>query len=72
MVTGGAKYAEKQKQKMKNTYLLLKAMPWIYSPGFSFGGTPEQLKKLQSWVPLLYPYGVYEITNGGGGADIGP
>jgi carboxypeptidase Q len=27
---------------------------------------------MQAWVPLLLPYGVYQITQGGGGADIGP
>ena len=24
------------------------------------------------WKILFYPYGVYDFTNGGGGADIGP
>jgi hypothetical protein len=27
---------------------------------------------LKSWTPLFRPYGVEEIGNGGGGADIGP
>ncbi len=30
------------------------------------------MKKAQSWVSLLHPYGVYEITGGGGGADVNP
>jgi hypothetical protein len=35
-------------------------------------GKPEQYAKAKSWEPLLKPYGIYEISNGGGGADIGP
>ena len=27
---------------------------------------------IQDWKPLFYPYGVYELVSGGGGADIGP
>ncbi len=32
----------------------------------------EQLQKIQPWVQLLKPYGVYELSEGGGGSDIGP
>lgn len=35
-------------------------------------GKPEQYAKAKSWEPLFKPYGIYEISNGGGGADIGP
>jgi hypothetical protein len=35
-------------------------------------GQPEQYAKAKSWEPLFRPYGIYEISNGGGGADIGP
>ncbi|HEV8271942.1 MAG TPA: M20/M25/M40 family metallo-hydrolase [Chitinophagaceae bacterium] len=70
---GGNKYAEEAKAKNEKHIFALESDAGGFSPrGFSFGGSPEQLKKIQSWVPLLYPYGVYEITNGGGGADIGP
>ncbi len=70
---GGNKYAEEAKAKNEKHIFALESDAGGFTPrGFSFGGSPEQLKKLQSWVPLLYPYGVYEITNGGGGADIGP
>jgi len=70
---GGTKYAEEAKAKNEKHIFALESDAGGFTPrGFSFGGTPEQLKKLQGWVPLLYPYGVYEITNGGGGADIGP
>jgi hypothetical protein len=44
-----------------------------FSPrGFSFKMSDEQLKKVQSWLPLLQPYGTYKLEAGGGGADIGP
>ncbi len=70
---GGAKYAEEAKTKNDKHIFAMESDAGGFTPrGFTFGGTPEQLKKVQSWIPLLYPYGVYEITNGGGGADIGP
>ena len=70
---GGNKYAQEAKTKNEKHIFALESDAGGFTPrSISFGGTPEQLKKLQSWIPLLYPYGVYEITNGGGGADIGP
>lgn len=70
---GGNKYAQEAKDKNEKHIFALESDAGGFTPrGFSFGGSDEQLKKLQGWVPLLYPYGVYEITNGGGGADIGP
>ena len=70
---GGAKYAEEAKSKNEKHIFAMESDAGGFTPrSFSFGGTQDQLKKLQSWIPLLYPYGVYEIENGGGGADIGP
>jgi hypothetical protein len=70
---GGTKYAEEAKGKNEKHIFALESDAGGFTPrGFTFGGTPEQLKKVQGWIPLLYPYGVYEITDGGGGADIGP
>jgi hypothetical protein len=70
---GGTKYAEEAKAKNEKHIFALESDAGGFTPrGFTFGGTPDQLKKTQSWIPLLYPYGVYEITDGGGGADIGP
>ncbi|MGZ2972716.1 hypothetical protein, partial [Pseudomonas aeruginosa] len=40
--------------------------------GFGFTMNPTQLKKVQSWMPLLAPYGTGILRMGGGGADIGP
>jgi len=70
---GGNKYAEEAQAKNEKHVFALESDAGGFTPrSISFGGTDEQLKKVQSWMPLLYPYGVYEITNGGGGADIGP
>ena len=70
---GGTKYADEAKAKNENHIFALETDAGGFTPrAFSFGGTPEQLKKVQNWIPLLYPYGVYQVTNGGGGADISP
>ena len=70
---GGTKYAEEAKAKNEKHIFALESDAGGFTPrGVSFGGSNEQLQKLQGWVPLLKPYGVYEINNGGGGADIGP
>ena len=70
---GGTKYAEEAKVKNEKHIFALESDAGGFTPrGFTFGGTDEQLKKVQGWVPLLWAYGVYEITNGGGGADITP
>ena len=70
---GGTKYADEAKAKSEKHVFALESDGGGFSPrGFTFGGTPEQLTKVQSWVALLHPYGVYEITGGGGGADISP
>ena len=34
--------------------------------------SPAQLEKIRGFAPLFQPYGVYELNQGGGGADIGP
>ncbi|HYM94078.1 MAG TPA: M20/M25/M40 family metallo-hydrolase [Chitinophagaceae bacterium] len=70
---GGMKYTEEAKEKNEKHIFALESDNGGFTPrAFSFGGSPEQMKKVQSWIPLLLPYGVYEIENGGGGADIGP
>jgi hypothetical protein len=70
---GGTKYAEEAKNKNEKHIFALESDAGGFTPrGVSFGGSNEQLQKLQSWVSLLKPYGVYDINAGGGGADIGP
>lgn len=70
---GGTKYADEAKAKNEKHVFALESDAGGFTPrGFSFGGTQDQLIKLRSWIPLLIPYGVYEMNNGGGGADVGP
>jgi hypothetical protein len=40
--------------------------------GFGLDMKPAQRQKIQTWQPLFFPYGVYDFTQDGGGADIGP
>lgn len=70
---GGRKYAEIAKAENKNHIFALESDAGGFTPrafGFSIGG--DTLTKLRNWVPLFKPYGVYEFSEGGGGADIGP
>ena len=70
---GGTKYAEEAKTKNEKHIFALESDAGGFSPrGYTFGGTPEQLQKLQNWIPLLTWYGVYQIVGGGGGADVSP
>jgi hypothetical protein len=68
---GGSKYAVEAKAKNERHIFALESDAGSFTPrGFSFGGTPEQMKKVRSWIPLLFPYGVYRIDEGSGGADV--
>lgn len=70
---GGTKYAEVGKTSGEKFYFALESDAGGFTPrGFGCTVSKEQLEKMQAWVPLLLPYGVYQITQGGGGADIGP
>ena len=70
---GGTKYAEEAIAKNEKHIFAVETDAGGFSPrGYSFGGLPDQLKKLQSWIPLLIWYGVYQIVDGGGGADVSP
>jgi carboxypeptidase Q len=72
-LAGGTKYAEEAKAKNEKHIFALESDAGGFTPrAFSIGGNAEQIKKVIDWLPLLQPYGVYEIINAGGGADIGP
>ena len=62
--------AEAKAKNEKHIFALESDAGGFTPRSFSFGGSAEQMKKMESWIPLLVPYGVYEILNGGGGADI--
>ncbi|HQR93057.1 MAG: peptidase M28 family protein [Bacteroidetes bacterium 24-39-8] len=71
---GGTKYAEVAKQLNEKHLFALESDEGGFTPrGFGFTTQNKaQLAKLQSWLPLLKPYGTETIIDGGGGADIGP
>ncbi len=70
---GGTKYAEQAKANKEDHIFALESDNGGFTPrGFSFTISDERLKKIQPWVQLLQYYGVYELKQGGGGADIGP
>jgi carboxypeptidase Q len=70
---GGTKYAEEAKAKGEKHIFALESDAGGFTPrGFSLGMSKEQMAKIQSWLPLLAPYGTHEFSTDGGGADIGP
>lgn len=70
---GGTKYAAEAKAKGEKHVFALESDAGGFTPrGFSIQANKAQLEKLRSWIPLLSPYGSFEITGDGGGADIGP
>ncbi len=70
---GGKKYAEEAAAKNEKHVFALESDAGGFTPrGFGFTISNEKLAKIQSWKNLFYPYGVYDLKQGGGGADIGP
>jgi carboxypeptidase Q len=70
---GGNKYAEEAKKNNEKHVFALESDAGGFTPrGFGFTVSPAQLTKIQSWLPLLKPYGTDFLQAGGGGADIGP
>ncbi|HMH22371.1 MAG TPA: M20/M25/M40 family metallo-hydrolase [Puia sp.] len=70
---GGKKYADEAKAKNEKHLFALESDAGGFTPRcFSFSLSEERLAGIQPWLRLLKPYGVYEFTRGGGGADVGP
>lgn len=70
---GGTAYAGMAMAKKEKHIFALESDEGGFTPrGFSLTGTDKQFQKLLTWLPLLQPYGTFEIERGGGGADIGP
>jgi carboxypeptidase Q len=70
---GGKKYAEEAKAKNEKHLFALESDAGGFTPrSFSFSLSAEKLAAIRPWLSLLQPYGVYEFTRGGGGADVGP
>ena len=70
---GGTKYAEEARLKKEKHIFALESDEGGFTPrGFGVTMPADLLNKLRGWLPLLEPYGISEINNGGGGSDIGP
>lgn len=70
---GGRAYADSAALKKEKHIAALESDAGGFSPrGFGLEMSPDQKKKVQSWQPLFFRYGVYDFTQEGGGADIGP
>ncbi|MDP3392312.1 M20/M25/M40 family metallo-hydrolase [Sediminibacterium sp.] len=70
---GGNKYAEEAKKNNEKHVFALESDAGGFTPrGFGFTVSAIQLSKIQTWLPLLKPYGTDFLQAGGGGADIGP
>jgi hypothetical protein len=70
---GGQKYAEVAKSKNENHIVAIESDRGGFTPrGFTMTG-PEGIKsKIKNWKPLLEPYDLWDFSQEGGGADIGP
>jgi carboxypeptidase Q len=70
---GGMAYAAAGKTSGETFSFALESDAGGFTPrGFGFSMETGQLAKIQAWVPLFVPYGVYQLVMGGGGADIAP
>jgi hypothetical protein len=70
---GGKKYAAEAKARKERQLFALESDAGGFTPrAFSFSLSAERLAGIRPWLGLLQPYGVYEFTRGGGGADVGP
>lgn len=70
---GGLKYAELAKLKNENHIAAIESDAGGFTPrGFDMSGTRKQMERIYSWRSILAQYGLTELDEGGGGADIGP
>ena len=70
---GGKEYARVATDKGENHIAAIESDRGGFTPrGFHVEGSDAQLEKIQSWKPILEPFGLHQLTEGGSGADIGP
>ncbi len=72
-LAGGNKYAELAGINKENHLFAIESDAGGFgADALALNGKPEQEAKVRSWLPLFRPYGIYDMPDGGGGADIGP
>ena len=70
---GGLKYAELALKNKEKHIAAIESDAGGFTPrGFTITAPELVRKKIQSWKPLLEEYGLSDIGQEGGGADIGP
>jgi len=70
---GAQKYAElAELNKEKHIFAIESDAGGFGAEALAISGKNDQQVKLRNWLPLLKPYGVQDMPDGGGGADIGP
>lgn len=70
---GGLKYAELAEKNKEKHLAAMESDRGGFTPrGFTISGDDKARAKIQSWKPLLDPYGLSDFGQEGGGADIGP
>jgi hypothetical protein len=70
---GAAKYAELAAANKEDHIFAIESDAGGFGVvSLGIDGKPEQETKIRSWLPLFKPYGILDMPDGGGGADIGP
>ena len=70
---GGTKYAELAEKNKEKHIVAIESDRGGFTPrGFTMTASDAVRQRIQSWKPLLEPYGLTDFGQEGGGADIGP
>lgn len=70
---GGQKYAEVAKAKNEIHIAAIESDRGGFTPrGFTMTASESAKSKIRSWKPLFEPYDLWDFSQEGGGADIGP
>jgi carboxypeptidase Q len=70
---GGLAYADIALKRKEKHIAAIESDRGGFTPrGFTMSADDATKKKIQSWKPLLEPYGLSDFSQEGGGADIGP
>jgi hypothetical protein len=71
--SGASKYVSAARERNEKHIFALESDAGGFTPrSFSVKAGAEQISRLNSWIPLLSPYGVTEILNMGAGMDVEP
>ncbi len=70
---GGKAYTAAAKKNNEQHVFALESDAGGFTPrGFSFDCSPAQFQQILSWKKYFEPYQIFEFSQGGSGADIGP